>query len=75
MNYRQWKKNYKNKHGCNPPLEADKRKQGKVLKKAFRQISWTDFDDICKRIANGLSNAFKIIGEAFINVGETLEIE
>lgn len=25
MNYRQWKKSYKKRHGYNPPLEADKR--------------------------------------------------
>ena len=30
MNYRQWKKNYKKKHGCNPPLEVDKRKQAEL---------------------------------------------
>lgn len=40
MNYRQWKKNYKKKHGCNPPLEVDKRKQAKVSRKALK----TDFD-------------------------------
>lgn len=26
MNYRQWKKNYKKRHGINPPLELDRRK-------------------------------------------------
>jgi len=26
VKYRQWKKNYKKKHGVNPPLELDKRK-------------------------------------------------
>lgn len=75
MNYRQWKKNYKKKNGCNPPLEVDKRKQAKFLKKSFKQISLQDFDDICKRIVNGLSNAFKIIGEAFIKAGESLKTE
>lgn len=36
MNYRQWKKNYKKRHGHNPPFEADKRQQAKALKKAMR---------------------------------------
>ena len=27
MNYRQWKKNYKKKHGYNPPFEEDKRQE------------------------------------------------
>lgn len=32
MNYRQWKKNYKKKHGYNPPFEEDKRQQAKAAK-------------------------------------------
>ena len=46
MNYRQWKKNYKKKHGCNPPLEVDKRKQAKVARKALKQISLVDLEKI-----------------------------
>ena len=73
MNYRQWKKNYKKKHGCNPPLEVDKRKQAKVSRKASKQISTLDLEDICKKIVNGFASAFKIIGEAFTNAGNSLE--
>lgn len=40
MKYRQWKKNYKKKHGVNPPLELDKRKQRRLGKMA-RQINKT----------------------------------
>lgn len=75
MNYRQWKKNYKKKHSCNPPLEVDKRKQAKVARKALKQISTVDLEDICKRIINGLANGFKIIGEAFTNAGNAMKIE
>ena len=75
MNYRQWKKNYKKKYGCNPPLEVDKRKQAKVLRKAFKQISLVDWEDICKRIVNGYARAFKIIGETFTNAGNNLELK
>ena len=75
MNYRQWKKNYKKKHGCNPPLEVDKRKQAKVARKALKQISLVSLEDICKRIVNGFASAFKILGEAFTKAGESLKIE
>ena len=75
MRYRQWKKNYKKKHGCNPPLEVDKRKQAKVARKALKQISLVDLEDICKRIVNGFASAFKIIGEAFTNAGNSLEVK
>ena len=75
MRYRQWKKNYKKKHGCNPPLEVDKRKQAKVARKALKQISLVDLEDICKRILNGLAKGFKALGEAFINAGNSLEVK
>lgn len=41
MKYRQWKKNYKKKHGVNPPLELDKRKQRRLARKMERQINKT----------------------------------
>ena len=41
MKYRQWKKNYKKKHGVNPPLELDKRKQRRLARKRARQINKT----------------------------------
>lgn len=41
MKYRQWKKNYKKKHGVNPPLELDKRKQRRLARKWARQINKT----------------------------------
>ena len=41
MKYRQWKKNYKKKHGVNPPLELDKRKQRRLARKMARQINKT----------------------------------
>ena len=39
--HRQWKKNYKKKHGVNPPLELDKRKQRRLARKMARQINKT----------------------------------
>ena len=75
MRYRQWKKNYKKKHGCNPPLEVDKRKQAKVARKALKQISLVDLEDISKRILNGLAKVFKTLGEAFTNAGNSLEVK
>ena len=75
MRYRQWKKNYKKKYGYNPPLEVDKRKQAKVARKALKQISLVDLEDISKRILNGLAKGFKALGEAFINAGNSLEVK
>ena len=38
MKYRQWKKNYKKKHGVNPPLELEQRR---LARKMARQINKT----------------------------------
>lgn len=75
MNYRQWKKNYKKKHGCNPPLELDKRKQAKLARKALKQISMVDLGDICKQIVNGFARGLKVLGETFTNAGNSLEVK
>lgn len=72
MNYRQWKKNYKKKHGCNPPLEADKRKQARVVRKALKQISLVDLEDISKKIASEIARGFRVLGEIFTNAGNSL---
>ena len=38
MKYRQWKKNYKKKHGVNPPLELDKRKKRRLARKINKTL-------------------------------------
>ena len=75
MNHRQWKKNYKKKHGCNPPLEVDRRKQAKVVRKVLNNISSLDIEDMCKTILNGLSMGFKTLGVELIKVGNSLEVK
>lgn len=66
MNYRQWKKNYKKKHGYNPPFEEDKRQQAKAAKRAFRKIPestssvYSAAGELAKRLAPALLNAMGI---------------
>lgn len=86
MNYRQWKKNYKKRHGYNPPLEADKQQRAKVLKKAMRNTSVT-INDITAAVQNigdaitraiagiyrGLSNGFRVAADAAQSVAERIE--
>lgn len=64
MNYRQWKKNYKKKHGHNPTLEEDKRKQCKVVRAALKALPRA-----MENIATALSN----IAQAFIKAAETIK--
>ncbi len=86
MNYRQWKKNYKKRHGHNPPLEADKRQQAKALKKAMRNTSATINDitaaaqnmgDVITRaiarIYRGISDGFRMAADAAQSVAELIE--
>jgi hypothetical protein len=63
MNYRQWKKNYKNAHGINPPISIDKRKQKKQLK------TYLDVLDM-QRIIAAIREITRIFSEAW-NVAET----
>ena len=86
MNYRQWKKNYKKRHGYNPPLEADKRQQAKALKKAMRNTSIT-INDITAAVQNmgdvitraiariyrGISDGFRVAADAAQSVAEQIE--
>ena len=86
MNYRQWKKNYKKRHGYNPPLEADKRQRAKVIKKTMRNTSVT-INDITAAVQNigdaitraiagiyrGLSNGFRVAADAAQSVAERIE--
>lgn len=73
MNHRQWKKNYKKKHGYNPSLVEDKRKQTKYTRMLLRKLSNADIEELKNRIIDGLANAFKIIGEAFTNASNILK--
>lgn len=86
MNYRQWKKNYKKRHGHNPPIEVDKRQQAKALKKAMRNTSAT-INDVTTAVQNigdaitraiagiyrGLSNGFRAAADAAQSVAERIE--
>ena len=75
MNYRQWKKNYKKKHGYNPPLKEDKRKQAKLLRKTFTKVSKIDINLMVKNLMNGFSNMFRILGDALNNVADSIQIK
>lgn len=79
MRYRQWKKNYKNQHGYNPGIDVDRRKQAKaaneeihILSKALSQIDW---DDVAKKIRNGISQLARAIGEAFNRAADAIHTE
>lgn len=39
VKYRQWKKNYKKKHGVNPPLWLDRKKRRRYIRKRVRRIA------------------------------------
>jgi len=68
MKYRQWKKNYKKRHGVNPPASIDKRKQRKAAKRALKHladtITYTDFSGTISRAANALTDAVASIMRA-----------
>lgn len=70
MNYRQWKKNYKKKHGENPPVSVDKRKQQKLAKRALKAIIKIDFEETVKQISKTIADAFSLIYKSLGNAFE-----
>lgn len=80
MNYRQWKKNYKKKHGYNPSFEEDKRQQAKAAKRAFRKMPestssvYSAAGELTKRLAPALLNVmgtfFDALSAAFNGAGK-----
>ena len=77
MNYRQWKKNYKKKHGVNPPLMLDKRKQAKVMKRMLKNIKKTNWQQLMNQIVQGYTRAigvvFQAAGDAISTLGKNLQ--
>ena len=55
MNYRQWKKNYKKRHGVNPPASIDKRKRRKAVARATKALAKVDFMESIGRAAETLT--------------------
>lgn len=55
MKYRQWKKNYKKRHGVNPPASIDKRKQRKAAARAIKALAKADFMESIGRAAETLT--------------------
>lgn len=74
MNYRQWKKNYKKRHGVNPPLSVDKRKQYKLARngiKALAKIDWLKITNtICETILDTYATIFHTVGSTFQNIAD-----
>ena len=72
MNYRQWKKDYKKKHGYNPSLMDDKRKRIKAMRMLLRKCN-VDVEDFANRITECLSRAFGILGDIFNKASDSLK--
>lgn len=81
MNYRQWKKNYKKRHGHNPPLEADKRQRAKAMRNTITAndivTAIQNMADAIQRalaeLYRGLSNGFRTAADAAQNIAERIE--
>ena len=81
MNYRQWKKNYKKKHGVNPPIIIDKRKQVRFINKGFKsydkqiELLKKDMPYILERTARMLSIVFDNASKALHKMAESMKSE
>ena len=64
MNYRQWKKNYKKKHGYNPPISEDRRKRNKLLVRTLPVF----MDEFVPELLNVIAGACEILSNSFANM-------
>lgn len=67
MKYRQWKKNYKKRHGVNPPASIDKRKRRKAAARATKALAKDDFMESIGRAAETLTGAMANLMRALGN--------
>ena len=75
MNYRQWKKNYKKQHGYNPPLEVDKRKQAKLVRKYMREYAKIDYGQLASNFVKAVQQIVKEIKPAIAHMCDILATE
>ena len=71
MNYRQWKKNYKKKHGYNPPILEDKRKRAKIEARLPEIVAI--IDEFIPSFLEGVASACEMIRDIFANAVESFE--
>ena len=72
MNYRQWKKNYKKKHGYNPPISEDKRKLAKIEAR-LTEFSLDSLDEVISSFCEGLARVCEAIRNSFANAAENFK--
>lgn len=73
MNYRQWKKNYKKKHGYNPPISEDKRKRAKIVARYIYPLPEIAIDEFIPSFLEGIASACEMIRDSFANAAESFK--
>jgi hypothetical protein len=73
MNYRQWKKNYKKKHGYNPPISEDKRKRAKIEARYVYQLPEIVIDEFIPNFLKGIADACEMLSNGFKNIAESFK--
>lgn len=71
MKYRQWKKNYKKKHGVNPPLWLDRKKRRRYIRKRVRRIA-ASLEVNVEIIIKGLEASVMAIKKRLIELQESM---
>ena len=71
--YRQWKKNYKKKHGVNPPLWLDRKKRRRYIRKRVRRIA-ASLEVNVEIITKGLEASVMAIKKRLIELQERIVV-
>lgn len=73
MKYRQWKKNYKKKHGVNPPLWLDRKKRRRYIRKRARRIA-ASLEVSVEIITKGVGASAMAIKKRLIELQERIAV-
>lgn len=73
MKYRQWKKNYKKKHGVNPPLWLDRKKRRRYIRKRARRIA-ASLEVSVEIITKGVEASAMAIKKRLIELQERIAV-
>lgn len=73
MNYRQWKKNYKKKHGYNPLISEDRKKRAKIEARYVYQLPEIVIDEFMPNFLKGIADACEILSNGFKNIAENFK--
>lgn len=69
MNYRQWKKKYKKKHGYNPPISEDRKERNRRLARTLPVF----MDEFMPELFGSFAKSCELLSDSFANAAKSFK--